>query len=123
MGEHHEEQADEDQVEHEPGDQESTPPGAQPVRRQAVTGIEYGTEHEPGNQKSTLPGAQPVRRQAVTGIKVSRKLPLKSFAIIFGYLTDPPSQRLFRCFTYGNCTLFMVMWKTAKPAEICVRIY
>ncbi len=41
VGEHHEEQADEDQVEHEPGDQESTPPGAQPVGRQAVTGIEY----------------------------------------------------------------------------------
>jgi hypothetical protein len=38
VGEHHEEQADQDQVEHEPGDQESTPPGAQPVGRQAVTG-------------------------------------------------------------------------------------
>ena len=38
VGEHHEEQADENQVEHEPGDQESTPPGAQPMRRQAVTG-------------------------------------------------------------------------------------
>jgi hypothetical protein len=30
VGEHHEEQADENQVEHEPG--------AQPMRRQAVTG-------------------------------------------------------------------------------------
>ncbi len=38
VGEHHEEQADENQVEHEPGDQESTPPGAQPMRLQAVTG-------------------------------------------------------------------------------------
>ena len=54
MGEHHEEQADEDQVEHEPGDQESTPPGAQPVGRQTVTGI-----------------------------KVSRKLPPKSFALLY----------------------------------------
>ncbi len=40
MSEHHE---DEDQVEHEPGDQESTSPGAQPMGRQAVTGIEYRT--------------------------------------------------------------------------------
>ena len=43
MSEHHEEQADEDQVEHEPGDQESTSPGAQPVGCLAVTGIEYRT--------------------------------------------------------------------------------
>ena len=43
MSEHHEEQADEDQVEHEPGDQESTSPGAQPVGCLAVTGIAYRT--------------------------------------------------------------------------------
>jgi len=71
VGEEHDEEAEEDEVEDEPGHQESTPPGPQPVGRQAdirknmftessIMATRYNSRRRPNSR--TITPAPDVRR-------------------------------------------------------------